>query len=167
MAEAEVKEIQSDWVLITYDIPVTAEPVRHKFLKQAAALGAVQHTESVYILPYSDTSFALANELAQVADVIIWKSHQEDKEKAAAITESYEDHLKVRCDEIEQRLSISQDFITGGQLGVAARMGIKTLRLLKQLDKISQSFNPPWLKGRLEELAAKWSTIYGAKEEKK
>lgn len=91
--------------------------------------------------------------------------HQEDKKKAVEITEKYEKAIAVRCDEIEQRLVIAQSYMVKGQIGMAARVGIRSANLIKQLLKISQHFNPPWLKSRLDELGETWKKIYGAKEE--
>jgi hypothetical protein len=163
--EAEVKTIVSDWVLITYDIPQSAAKLRRTFIKEAKALGAEKHTASVYYMPYSDEAMDLANKLESAGYAVVWRSYQPDQAKAIVLTINYADKLKVRCDTIEQRLSMAETYITQGKLKVAARLGIKSFKLMQQLNDISKSFNPPWLKAKLDELAAKWGQIYGVKEE--
>jgi len=158
----EVKEIMEDYVLITYDIPATGKKLRATFLKQAKAIGAEAHTASAYLMPYSEKAMELANQLESAGHAVVWGPvHQPDKEKALEITTKYGDHIKIRCQAIEQRLAISQDYLASGKLKIALRMGIKTGKLLKQLAQISESYNPDWFKARLEELVKKWKKIYG------
>jgi len=161
MVVAEVKEIISDFILIVYDIPATAKKLRAAFLRDAKAIGAIQHTQSCYLLPLSDKAFELANELAVKGSAVVWKSKQPDKEKALEITTKYGDHIHTRCLAIENRLAISQDYIASGKLGIALRMGVKTGKLLKQLAQIQESYSPDWFKTKLEELVGKWKEIYG------
>ena len=159
--KAEVKTLITDVVLITYDIPVTQRKLRDMFLREAHRIGAISFTQSCYLAPYSEKTFALANELAGKADVVVWKSHQPDKEKALAITNTYEEHVKLRCATISQRLVIAQEYIVAGRLFYAIRMGIKTGKLLQELAHIFESFSPEWLGGELLTLVEDWKKIYG------
>ena len=165
--EAEVKELIQDFVLITYDIPAKAATLRNKFLKAAKAIGAEQHTDSVYLIPYSTEAMALAAELESAGHAIIWQAHQPDQKKALEIMTKYEGSLKTRCNFIEQRLVIAQEYIQAGRLGVAQIMGIKTGKLLQQLAHIAENFKPPWLLPKIEELVTKWKGIYEDGEQSK
>lgn len=158
--EAEVKEIIQNYVLITYDIPAKETKTRSLFLKEARAIGAIGYTQSCYLLPYSEKAFELANKLALIGDAIVWKSRQEDKAKALAITYKYEDHLHLRCDYIRQRLVIGMEHIAAGRLGKANQMGRKTGELLAQLAQIAENFYHEWLNEELKELVADWKVVY-------
>lgn len=160
-ALVEVKEIIQDFVLISYDIPQTQKALRHRFLKQAHSIGAVKHTDSVYLMPYSDQAFALANELAAVGEAVVWKSHQADPAKAAQITQSYESHLQARCQLIEQRLVMAQEHLVAGRLKLAARMGGKTAKLIKEVRHIAETFCPPWLALEIPAILTKWMEVHG------
>lgn len=75
MPEAELKTIIDDFVLITYDMPAKEEKARKAFLRDARAIGAIMHTQSCYLMPYTPGSFTLANELAaKGGNVIVWRS---------------------------------------------------------------------------------------------
>ena len=148
-------------MLITYDIPALSRKLRDKFIKKAKQLGAMAHTQSTYLIPYSENAMELANELESEGHAVVWKSHQPDKEKALAITNTYEEHVKLRCATISQRLVIAQEYIVAGRLFYAIRMGIKTGKLLQELAHIFESFSPEWLGGELLTLVEDWKKIYG------
>jgi len=156
----ETKFIQEDWVLICYDIPAKDRKLRHEFIRDAKQLGAIGHTDSVYLMPYSEKAMELASELAIKGHAVVWRSKQEDKQKAIEITTSYDAALKVRCDYLLQRLHIGSEHITGGHLKVALKMGVKTGKLVKELAQISSSYCPKWFDKRIEEIFAKWKEIY-------
>ena len=157
-------EIVSDYVLIVYDLPAKAKALRRQFLKQAHIIGAIQHTQSCYLLPYGAKAFQLANTLAAMGNAVVWKSHQADQKKAAEITTSYDTHLGIRCAAIEQRLVIAQDYMAAGRLKMALRMGIKSGKMLKELAQISETYNPGWFKEKLGTLTAEWKAVYQPKE---
>ena len=159
--QVEVKEIVQDYILITYDIPAKDWKTRANFIRKARSIGAMMYTASCWLLPYSESVFELANEVATIGDAIVWKSHQDDKQKAYKITTSYEQHLEARCQYIYQRLERAQEYMTAGKLKTAAKMGIKTGQLLSELAQIAELFNKEWLKSRLGELVAQWKEIYG------
>jgi len=158
----ETKFIQQDWVLITYDIPAKDKKLRHEFIKQAKQLGAIPHTDSVYLLPFSEKAMELASELAVKGHAVVWRSKQEDKQKAIEITIKYDTALEMRCIYLEQRLQIGSQHIMAGNLKLALRMGVKTGKLLRELVEISATYNPQWLVGRIEEIMAKWKEVYSA-----
>ena len=160
MTEAAVKEIVQDFVLITYDIPQKAAALRRHFLKAAHEVGAVCHTASVYLMPYSDKAQALANELESAGHAVIWRAHQPDQVTAGEIMAKYETAVKIRCQLIEQRLALANEHIAAGRLKLAQNMGIKTGKLLMQLAQISENWDAPWLPPRLEKLVAQWKGVY-------
>jgi glutathione S-transferase len=160
VTKAEVKEIIQDFILITYDIPANAKALRKSFLKAAHAIGAEAHTASVYLIPFSEEAMGWANELESAGHAIVWKAHQPDEKKALEITTKYSEAIKARCDYIEQRIAMSQDYVNEGRLKMAMKMGVKTGNLLQQLVQISQHFNPEWLKPRIEELFTKLKAVY-------
>ncbi len=157
---AEVKELVQDWVLLTYDIPANKAKLRRDFLRAAHSIGAEEHTASVYLIPYSDEAMVWANELESAGHAVVWTAYQQDETKAIEITTKYSAAIKARCDYIEQRIAIAQKHMNEGKLGVAARMGIKTGKLLQQLVNIAKSFNPTWFQARIEELYNKYKSIY-------
>ena len=159
--EVEVKEIIQDYVLICYDIPQKEKALRHRFLKLAHSLGAVMHTASVYLMPYSDEAFKMAEELAAVGEAVVWKSHQANLAQAAGITHDYAAHLQARCQLIEQRLVMAQEHLAAGRLKLAAKMGVKTNKLHKELCKIQETYGQKWLLARIIELSAGWEKTHG------
>lgn len=159
----EIKQIVDDYLLLTYDLPATQGKLRKRFLKEAMAAGAIAHTQSVYLMPFSAKMQALANDLAATGHAVIWRSKQENAVTAKQITIKYAEHIQARCQLIEQRLVQVNDHIEAGRLGKATRMIKKTHELLDQLENISETFNPPWLKPRLDGLYFLMAQVYDPK----
>jgi len=158
--KGEVKVITQDYVLITYDIPAADSKLRKEVLKTMAAIGAVAYTQSCYLVPFSETSFNLANEISSKGHAVVWVSKQHDEKKALEIQFKYEEHLHIRCATIEQRLYTIKEHIEEGRLNRANRMAEKTHVLIDQLKKISLSFNPPWFLPRIAELENLMGQLY-------
>lgn len=158
----DIKEIEDNYILICYDIPATKEgnKLRKQVLKDMSNIGAVGFTQSVYYMPYSDKAFQLANEIKERGHSVVWVSQQKDKKVAVQLKVNYEEHLKMRCAYIEQRLVMMAQHIEGGRLGKAKRMADKTTRLLSQLVGISETYNPDWLLPKVEELFGKLKELY-------
>lgn len=159
--KAEVKELIQDFVLITYDIPAKAKKLRRSFLRDAAAMGAEQYTESVYLLPYSEEALKMACELESAGHAVVWTAHMPDEKTALNINIKYEHGIKNRCMLIEQRLVIAQEYIQNGWLKRAQKMGIKTGKLLKELSVIAENYKPDWFTERLQELVKNWKEVHG------
>lgn len=168
MAEISVKELSSDFLLLTYDIPATKEgkQLRRKFLSEVHSIGAEMHTASVYYMPYSDQAMGLADELQSGGHAIVWRAHQPDKVKAEEMLVKYEIQLKGRCAFIEQRLVAAQEYMSKGNLGIALKMGTRTGKLLQELAQISDNYKTTWLPDTLKSLVAKWKEIYSSGDEK-
>lgn len=101
-----IKGFENSWILFTYDLPNTKEGVktRYEFLNKAKWLGAVQHTESVYLMPWTDQSNAAALELAKSGKVYLWYTKVGDEQQAVNLTRDYDDGLKARIDELAKRV---------------------------------------------------------------
>lgn len=106
-SKVKVREVVDKWLLLTYDLPKSEEgnAARQQFLLAAAAIGAKQHTESVYLMPWSPEAERVALALARIkgGEVIVWTqaeplNHKED------ITKGYDAALKPLLKEISERL---------------------------------------------------------------
>ncbi len=155
---AETKELVKDYILILYDIPEKEKKLRAKFLKDAHAMGAEKHTDSVYLLPYSEAAVQLANDLDSAGHAYVFRSQPTKEKQAIEIHTKYNENLKARCDTIEQRIVIAQEYTNAGRIALAVKMGEKTGTLLGQLAKIKENYNPPWFEERIQEL---WSALKG------
>ncbi len=160
MTEIEIKLLIQDFVLITYDIPAKEKKLRRDFLNAMTAMGAEQYTESVYLLPYTYEVMELAAELESAGHAVVWRAYQPDEQKALEINNKYEQGIKDRCTAISQRLAIVQDYIAKGWLQRAQRMGMKTGKMLQELAKINDNYEPGWLKDKIDELVSKWKEIH-------
>lgn len=101
-----VKGFENSWILLTYDLPNTKEGVktRYEFLNKARWLGAVQHTESVYLLPWTDRANAAALELAKSGKVYLWYTKVGDEQQAVSLARDYDDGLSARIEELAKRV---------------------------------------------------------------
>jgi hypothetical protein len=147
----ETKEIVQDYVLICFDIPQNQGKLRKLVLKKIHDIGGMMHTASVYLLPYGDKAYALAEEIQSFGDVVIWRSHQNDPAKAKTLTLNYASHIETRCQLIEQRFALIQDYLENEQFGRATNMLLKTIVMIEQLKKIADNFKTPWLPGKIAE----------------
>jgi len=158
--EAEVKQLLTDVVLISYDIPASENTLRHRFLREVALHGGMQHTASCYLVPFSEDILEWANQLESAGHAVVWVSKQPDQKTAVAITAKYDDHLKTRCLGIDQKLVFLQEQIEAGRLKRAQNTAERILKMLQELSKISDAYNPPWLKPKIAELGYKLKEVY-------
>lgn len=159
-----ITSMTPEFVLVTFDMPATMKKERHQFLKKAKDIGAVEHSQSAYYMPFSPATLALAEGLAQMpgTKVYVHLTAMPDTTQTQEMHLKYAQAIAIRCDIIDQRLDIAQQHVEDGHLDMAQRSFTKTQRLLTQLITIRDNgFNPPWLTPRLTELAAKWKEIYG------
>ena len=133
----ETHEICDKWFLITYDIPKTEEgdKARREFLAQAKLKGAVSHTDSVYLMPWTPDAEAIALGLAKVGDVCVWTSQTTDNLQAIEVTKNYDKSLGESIDEIVERLDKIESYIVLDQNGRAYRMIPKTDLMVEEMDK--------------------------------
>lgn len=135
-SKIEIKDVIPEWLLLTYDLPHTdaGDQARAKFLKAAAAIGAVRHTDSVYLMPWSAEAESLALDLAKTegGEVIVWSkakplTHEEQ------VLQGYDDALKPHIKEFSDRLNKMEGYLIKDN-GIFARMVPKTTKMLDNLD---------------------------------
>lgn len=157
---AEIKQIIDSYVLVTYDIPASQGKLRKMVLKELAKIGAMPYTQSVYLIPLSEESFALANEISAGGSAFVWRAKMPNTDKAHAITIKYEDHIHDRISFIQQRIVQIKDHIEAGRLGKATRMVEKTHQLISQLEQIMKTYNPAWLSPEIAILKQNMYQVY-------
>ena len=124
------RELVKDWLLITYDLPVTEEgnKARGHFLQTAPRLGAMMHTRSVYFMPQTQLSELAALELSKIehAKVFVWTSSMDDL-KAKELTELYDSRIRDEITTIEERIKNARKHVAKEQWGMAGRMMPNTI----------------------------------------
>ncbi len=132
--EVEEIELIKDWLLITYDLPVTKEGMeaRSKFLSMAPRLGAMMHTRSVYFMPQSQASEVAALELSKVGKVFVWTSNLDDV-KAKELTELYDSRIEDEVDAVRDRIKRTWEHIKNDKMGMADRMMPNTIEAFNQV----------------------------------
>ena len=130
------RELVDEWILITYDIPVTeaGKEARQKFLKNAPRIGAMMHSRSVYLMPNTQQAQLSAVELSKTVggEVYIWTS-KVDKEFAVQITSFYDQKIKEQIETIQERILKEEVLVKDEKFGMADRMHRKTANLFTQL----------------------------------
>jgi len=137
--EVNMREIVDSWILITYDLPNTDEgqKMRAQFLKKAERLGAVIHTESVYLLPNCPESELLAVNLASVGKMYLWVSQIKDPNRAQELTDDYDAKVEAGLiKEVRQRIAVMQDRAQSNP-SAFERMKKKTYTLLDESSGIA------------------------------
>lgn len=133
----KMQEIVKHFILITYDLPTTREgnKARQEFLNEASAIGAICHTESVYLLPDSPEAQVLALNLAKIkgGEVICW-GNATPLNHAETITAKYDAGLKSKLREVVVRLDKIDAYRFGRYRKTALRMIPKTERLISNLE---------------------------------
>lgn len=132
--ELQVREVCDQWILITYDLPNTDEgqKARSKFLRRAESIGAVQHTESVYLMPWTPESEMYAVEVASIGRAFLWVSSIKDENRAKEITDDYD--AKVESGLIKYVRERIKKMQQHAQSNIRAfeRMKVKTFTLLDE-----------------------------------
>ena len=134
--EIKTKELVDEWILITYDIPVTeaGKIARSKFLNAAPRIGAMMHSRSVYLMPNTKQAQLAALDLSKTVggDVFIWTSRMEG-DKALDITAFYDNRINEEIQDIEDRMEKEALLIKEEKFGMADRMHRKTANLFNQI----------------------------------
>lgn len=119
-----IKEFCNEWILLTFDLPATEEgdKARAKFLKEAKRIGAMPHTESVYLLPWTQEGELIALEVAIVGNAFLWISKPKDAAAAIGLTTKYDEDLDGMVTEFGNRISRIEKHIQNGKPGIAQRM---------------------------------------------
>jgi pyruvate-formate lyase len=156
-AELEVKEVLEKFALITYDIPATKEgaKVRAEFLEKAKFQGAIMHTESVYLAPWSVVNDLGVLKAAGVGKIRIFISVPMEKDECKEITREYDKKIAEVFKEAEERFEKISKHVEGGQYGIAHKMMPKTTDWINALKKAAIARGSQHLFDRWEELNQK------------
>ena len=134
--EINARELVNEWVLITYDIPVSdaGKIARAKFLKTAPKIGAMMHSRSVYLMPNTTQAQLAAVELSKTVggEVYIWTSKVEG-EQAVSITGFYDRRIREEIEKLDDRLIKEDVLVKEQKFGMADRMHRKSVSLFAQL----------------------------------
>jgi hypothetical protein len=135
--EIEAREICDKWLLITYDIPHNeqGDKARSEFLMRARLIGATRHTDSVYLMPWTQHAEVLALQLARAGEVCVWTSQTTDEAKAAEITRNYDRGIQPQLDEISGRVDKITEYLNKGWEKRAQKMVDKTERMLDNMEQ--------------------------------
>lgn len=129
------REICDKWILLTYDMPhtVAGDKARRNFLIQARKLGACQHTESVYLMPYSAAAGEVCLELAKAGKLFVWTSESTNPDQAREITTKYDKDLRVMLTGLSERIDRMIELRREQKFGRLDKMRKKTEALLSSL----------------------------------
>lgn len=124
----EPKELVDNWLLLTYDLPANEEggKARYAFMKKAPKIGAVMHTRSVYLIPWSEKAELAALEVTKHGTAFLWTSAVTDEDKKKEVTEFYDKSINEKLDEAEDRINRIKDHQKENELRSANRMIRKT-----------------------------------------
>lgn len=151
-----IKTLQEDWILLTYDLPVGEEgnKARYKFLSNVSRLGAVMHTRSVYLMPLTDDAQTAAFELSKTigGKAFIWTSKVTDPVKAKELTDFYDQQIYGQVVDIRERIKLIREHRECNRHGMADRMVKKTVEIFNStLFAVSQR-GSNWLMNQLRDI---------------
>ena len=134
-SKIKIRDVVPNWLLVTYDIPhnEAGDKARQIFVQEASAIGAIRHTDSVYLMPDSPEARTLALRLAKTegGEVWVWGSAESLNQDATA---RYDQALKPLLKELSERLDkISAYRYTNHQKRVL-QMLPKTEKLLADVE---------------------------------
>lgn len=136
--ELNVRSLVDKWILLTYDIPVSREgnEARYKFLARARRLGAVMHTSSVYLMPWTPQAELAALDVASIGDAFLWISETKP-DQMEKLTNDYDEKAKEVFKEVEGRLDKIEGHLLANHAGRARNMLDKTEPMMDSLINIS------------------------------
>jgi len=122
--EPKIREFCDEWILLTFDIPHTKEgdKARIDFYKKARKWGAIPHTESVYLMPWTPESEMLALDITSVGDAFIWISKAKEETLAVGVTRRYDGEIQKRVLEFGTRIDRIKEHQEEGKVGLANKM---------------------------------------------
>lgn len=133
--EVHTREICDKWILLTYDMPHTpaGDKARREFLLAARKLGACQHTESVYLLPYSAAAGDAVLELTKAGKVVVWTSENTNPAQAAEVTRNYDVELKDMLKKLSKRVDRMIELRKAEKYGLLNKMREKTDAMMNDM----------------------------------
>lgn len=160
-ANLQIQKVMDKFALIVYDIPATKEgaQARAEFLGKAKFLGAVMHTESVYIAPWSVTTELELFKAAEVGTLRIFVSVPVHKEDCEEITRDYDAKLADVFKEAEDRWDKIEQHLVDQHLGLVHKMLPLMYEQVNSLKKAAIARGSQHLYDRWEALNNKVSYI--------
>ena len=160
-AELEIKSVLEKFALITYDIPATKEGARARaeFLDRAKFRGAIMHTESVYLAPWSIANDLEVLKAAGIGKVRIFVSIPMEKDECLEITRDYDKKIAEVFKEAEGRFSKIVKHVEDGQYGLAHKMLTKSEEQINALKKAAIARGSQHLYDRWEDLNKKLTAM--------
>lgn len=163
----EIKDVIENFALITYDIPSTPEgnKARTELCERAKWCGAVQFTESVYIVPWGNIIDLEVLKAADIGKVYVWNSVPKDADLAKQITIDYDNKIRKVFKECEDRLESMAKHVEDQKWGIAHRMFEKTIEQADCLKKIAITRGSTHLYERWDEMNKKidsWRLLFTA-----
>lgn len=104
LGQPPLKQIEHNWILITYDIPEDESAFRRKIIRRLQALGAQRHTQSVYYMPFSKGALATAQQVQQKGLIFVWYQHLPRDEDAGYLTQQYVLDFIAGVDNLEHKI---------------------------------------------------------------
>jgi hypothetical protein len=136
----KVQAAEDGFLFIVYDIPVSeaGNKARASFLEKARRVGAVQHTESVYYMPWTDYADRIALELAMDGQGTVFAlySRAVDKSQSESLRHTYDMRVLKWIDELQARLTRIDQHTADGKFGLAFRMLESSIRLNAEMTEI-------------------------------
>ena len=156
--DLQVKELVDRWILLTYDLPVTKEgnDARYKFLNAAHRIGAIKHTNSVYLMPWTPEAELAALEVASMGDAFLWISTVKD---TAELTRDYDKKSEKIFDEVYNRIDNIEQHMLQNHTKRAISMIDRTKPMIESLIKIAVHRGSMELYEKAAELNEKYKYI--------
>lgn len=156
-AKLVIQEVVTKFALITYDLPATKEgaKARAEFLESARFRGAIMHTESVYLAPFSIVNDLGVLKTAKVGEVRIFVAVPLEKDDCAKMTREYDKKISEVFKEAEDRFEKVSQHVADGQYGLAHKMMPRTSEWIDALKKAAIARGSQHLYDRWEELSKK------------
>jgi len=129
--EFQHRDLVDQWILITYDLPVTPEgnKIRHDFLKAAPKMGAVMQNKSVYLMPLTKATQIAALDLSKAngGKVYVWTSVAMDEEINKSLTALYDSRVNETIATIQKRIARIKQHVKDEKYRFAKMMLKKTV----------------------------------------
>lgn len=154
--DVQTRELFSNVILITYDIPNTKDgaKARSTFLRDARRLGAAQHSESVYFMPWTFQTNLLITELSATkgGKVYTWHSQVEDERQIATLAIQYDTMIDSAIDALNERIAKIRTHLDKERFRVASKMIDRSLSALSDLELIVNNRNSERLQKDLKDV---------------
>jgi len=129
--EFQHRDLVDQWILITYDLPVTPEgnKIRHDFLKAAPKMGAVMQNKSVYLMPLTKATQMAALDLSKAngGSVYVWTSVAMDEDINKSLTALYDARVGDIIATVQKRIAKIRQHIKDEKYRFAKMMLKKTV----------------------------------------